>query len=125
VNPTTLIFQIIAVVVIGVAAVLLFRGAGARHQALRRIFMVLFIAAVASSVFFPQIWTWVANLFGIGRGTDLLVYLMVMAFIGLTATIYRRFRQQERDITELARRLALLDSRKPDAEKRDDTAGAS
>lgn len=117
-NPTTLIFQILAVVVIGVAAVFVFRGSGARHQALRRIFMVLFIAAAASSVFFPQIWTWVANLFGIGRGTDLLVYLMVMAFIGFAATTYRRFRQQEREITALARRLAILDAEEPDHGRR-------
>ena len=119
-SAPTIVFQIVAVVVIGVAAVFLFRGSGARHQALRRIFMVLFIAAVASSVFFPQIWTWVANLFGIGRGTDLLVYLLVMTFIGFAATTYRRFRQMEREITELARRIAISGAESPD-----DNGGAS
>jgi len=104
----TIVFQIVAVLVIAVAAFFLFRGGGARHQALRRIVMLLFIAAAASSVFFPQIWTWVANFVGIGRGTDLLLYLLVLIFIGYVATTYRRFRQLEKEMTELSRRIALL-----------------
>lgn len=104
----TIVFQIIAVVAIAVAAFFMFRGGGARHQAIRRIFMLFFIIAAASSVFFPQAWTWVANLVGIGRGADLLLYLMVLVFVGFIATTYRRFRQIEDQQTMLARKLALL-----------------
>jgi hypothetical protein len=111
----TLLFQILAVVIIAIAAFFLFRGGGARHQALRRIFMLLFIAGAASSVFFPQIWTWMANLVGVGRGTDLLLYFLVLIFIGFVATTYRRFRQIDKEITKLARQLALLDSTQPAA----------
>ena len=104
----TILFQICAVVAILVAGLLLLRGGGARQQALRRVLMFLFILAAASSVFFPQAWTWVANLFGIGRGADLLLYLLVLIFIGFVANTYRRFRQLERSLTSLARELALL-----------------
>lgn len=104
----TIVFQIIAGVAIAIAAFFMFRGGGARHQAIRRVFMLFFIIAAASSVFFPQAWTWVANLFGIGRGADLLLYLMVLVFVGFVATTYRRFRQIEAQQTQLARKLALM-----------------
>jgi len=109
----TLAFQILAAITIGVAGLLLIRGSGQGHQALRRLTMALFIAAAATSVFFPEAWTWVANRVGVGRGTDLLLYLMVLVFIGFVATTYRRFRQLETQITELARQLALQGAMKP------------
>lgn len=106
-----LVFQILAVLAIAIAAFFMFRSGGARHQAIRRVFMLLFIVAAASSVFFPQAWTWVANLFGIGRGADLLLYLLVLIFVGFVATTYRRFREIEAQLTSLAREIALLSSR--------------
>ena len=110
----TIFFQLAAVVLIALAAFLMLRGGGARHQAIRRILMLLFIVAAASSVFFPQVWTWAANLVGIGRGADLLLYLLVLTFLGFVATTYRRFRRIETDVTELARELALLRASSPD-----------
>jgi|SRR6185312_13125443 len=114
----TLVFQIIAVAVIATAAFFIFRGGGARHQALRRILMLAFVAAAASSVFFPQIWTWAANLVGVGRGTDLLLYLLVFIFTGFVATTYRRFRQIDKELTELSRQLALSNVIKPDGKEK-------
>jgi hypothetical protein len=105
----TIIFQIVALVAISVAGFFMFRGGGARHQAIRRIVMLLFILAAASSVFFPQIWTVAAQFFGIGRGTDLLLYLLVLIFVGYVSTTYRRFRQLEAQQTQLARKLALME----------------
>jgi hypothetical protein len=108
-----IIFQIVAVLAISVAAYFIFRAGGARQQAIRRIVMLLFIAGVAVSVFFPQSLTWVANLLGIGRGADLLVYVVTIALIAFAATTYRRFRQVEKDQTALARQLALLTAESP------------
>ncbi|MDI2099408.1 DUF2304 domain-containing protein [Ruicaihuangia caeni] len=105
-----IVFQIVAIIVIVAAAIFTLRGGGARHQALRRIFMVFFIAAAASSVAFPGIWTWMAKLVGVGRGADLLLYMLVLTFLGFVATTYRRFRSLERDVTELARHLALAEA---------------
>lgn len=104
----TIVFQVIAVLAIAVAAFFMLRGGGARHQAIRRVFMLLFIVAAASSVFFPQVWTWAARLVGIGRGADLLLYFLVLTFLGFVATSYRRFRHLESDVTALGRRIALL-----------------
>jgi len=109
----TIIFQILAVITIAVAAFFMLRGGGARHQAIRRILMLLFIVAAASSVFFPQIWTWAANLVGVGRGADLLLYFLVLTFLGFVATTYRRFRNLEQDVTELSRQVALITAPAP------------
>ncbi|WP_309620166.1 DUF2304 domain-containing protein [Salinibacterium sp.] len=110
----TVVFQFAIVVVIVLLALLVFRGQGERHLALRRIFLLLFIAAAASSVFFPQIWTFAANVLGIGRGTDLIVYLLVLFFLGFVATTYRRFRQMEINMTEIARKVALQSEHPPE-----------
>lgn len=115
----TLVFQVLAVAAIAIAAFFFLRAGGARHQAIRRVLGLIFVLAAATSVFFPQAWTWVANLFGIGRGTDLLVYVLVLAFIGFVVTTFRRFRQMEAEQTQLARKVALLDAPKPD-EPRDE-----
>lgn len=103
-----IVFQILAVITIGLAAFFMLRGGGARHQAIRRILMLLFIVAAASSVFFPQIWTLAAQLVGVGRGADLLLYFLVLTFLGFVATTYRRFRNIENSVTELSRQLALV-----------------
>ncbi|MEO7146809.1 MAG: DUF2304 domain-containing protein [Terrimesophilobacter sp.] len=113
----TIVFQIVAVLVILFAAFFMLRGGGARHQAIRRILMLFFIVAAASSVFFPQVWTWVAHLVGIGRGADLLLYFLVLTFLGFVATSYRRFRHLEENVTELSRRLALVTAPSPTAEE--------
>lgn len=109
----TIVFQILAVIAIVIAALFMLRGGGARHQAIRRIFLLLFIVAAGSSVFFPQVWTFAAKLLGVGRGADLLLYITVITFLGFIATTYRKFRSIERDITELARQVALNSSRSP------------
>jgi hypothetical protein len=109
----TLIFQIAAVAVVVLIAFFILRGGGARHQAVRRILLLLFVLGAALSLFFPQMLTWIAKFVGIGRGTDLLLYVLVLAFLGYAATSYRRFRHLETDITELARQLALVEAGPP------------
>jgi hypothetical protein len=110
----TIIFQVLAIVAIALAAIFMLRGGGARHQALQRVFLLLFIVAAGSSVLVPQVWTFAAQLLGVGRGADLLLYITVLAFLGFVATTYRRFRRIEHDMTELARKVALSTAVVPD-----------
>lgn len=109
----TIILQIATVVVISTAGFYLVRSSGARHQAIRRVLLLLFIIAAASSVFVPEVWGRAATFLGIGRGTDLLLYLLVLVFLAFVATTYRRFRQLENQNTELARALAIMQAQQP------------
>lgn len=103
-----IVFQVIALLTIAAVAYFMARGGGARHQAIRRIMFFAFVVAAGSSVFFPQVWSWAANLLGIARGTDLLLYTLVLTFLGFVASTFRRTRALEADITQLARSVALL-----------------
>lgn len=81
---------------------------GARRQALRRLLLVGFVLAAALSVIFPGALTRLANSIGVGRGADLLLYALVIAFLSYVATSYRRTSALSRQITVLARQVALL-----------------
>ena len=53
------------------------RSAGARHQAIRRLLLGGFVLLAVFAVLFPSVLTSVANVLGVGRGTDLLLYILV------------------------------------------------
>src|SRR5699024_5367032 len=80
-------------------------------QAVRRVLLALFALVTAAAILFPAIVGRVAELVGVGRGTDLLLYLLVIAFLSFIATSLRRVKMLDRRITELTRELALLQAR--------------
>lgn len=103
----------LVVAVVASAFVLMRGGTNARHLAIRRILLLSFGLAAAFSIFFPAVMTTVASWFGIGRGTDLVLYGLVVSFLVTLATTYQRFRQTEITITRLARRIAIDEAEKP------------
>ena len=103
--------QLLLIAAIIVLGLVVMRRTGAdSHLAIRRILMMLFIVAAILSVLFPQWLTWVASLIGVGRGTDLLLYALVVMFLTFVYTQYRRNLALQRQLTLLARRIALLDA---------------
>ena len=101
------LIQLVLIVVVVVVAARLFRGRGARTQAVRRLGLMLFAALAVLSILFPSVWDQIAKLVGVGRGTDMVLYALVVAFLSFTLTTYTRFRDFESRYTKLARRLAL------------------
>ncbi|NMM34640.1 MAG: DUF2304 domain-containing protein, partial [Phycicoccus sp.] len=61
----------------------------------------------------PTVWTRIAKLVGVGRGTDMVLYALVVAFLSFTLTTYVRFRDFEARYTKIARRLALDEANPP------------
>lgn len=99
------------ILIIGLAAFAIFLmlpGRGVRHLAIRRLVMLLLLVVVVLAVIFPSGVTAVARLLGVGRGTDLLLYGLIVVYIGNSILQQRRHRRTEREITELARQLAIL-----------------
>ena len=107
------LIQLVLIVVVVLAAVRLLRGRGARSQAVRRLGLMLFAAFAVWSILFPSVWTRIAGLVGVGRGTDMVLYALVVAFLSFTLTTYVRFREFEARYTKLARRLALDEAGPP------------
>ena len=105
-------FWIQAALIVGiiVAVARLLAGSGQRTQAVRRLALLLFAALAALSVLFPKLWTQIAHSMGIGRGTDLILYALVIAFFGFVATTFRRQREIELHYTQLARKVALAEA---------------
>jgi hypothetical protein len=110
VTNIVLIQVVLIVVVVGVSA-RLFRSRGERSQALRRIGLVLFAAFAVVSIIFPDVWNRIATVVGVGRGTDVVLYALVVAFLSFAGTTYLRFRDMETRYTRLARRIALDEAR--------------
>lgn len=104
---------ILIIVLVAFGAFLLFPGSGARHLALRRLSMLFLMLVVIVAVVFPSIVTGVANLVGVGRGTDLLLYGLIVVFIGNSLVVQRRQRKTEIEVTRLARLVAIQGA--PDA----------
>jgi hypothetical protein len=105
------------VLILGVAlggGALMRSSGGARHQAVRRLLLLGFIVLGVVSVLYPTLLTEIANWVGVDRGTDLVLYLLFVLVLGFMATTYRRFRDMERQLTVLTRRLALDEAARPE-----------
>jgi hypothetical protein len=107
------LIQLVLIVVVVLTAVRLLRDRGARTQAVRRLGLMLFAAVAVWSILFPSVWNQLARLVGVGRGTDMVLYALVVAFLSFTLTTYVRFREFEARYTKLARRLALDEAGPP------------
>jgi hypothetical protein len=109
-----IIVQVALVVAVIIVSLALMRGgSNARHLAIRRIMLVLFACLAALSIFLPELLTRVARLLGIGRGTDLVLYGLIVSFLVFMATTYQRFRHMESTLTKLSRRIALDETPPP------------
>lgn len=107
------LIQLVLIAVVILVAARLLHGRGARTQAVRRLGLLLFAALAVWSILFPSVWNRIAKAVGVGRGTDMVLYALVVAFLSFTLTTYVRFREFEARYTQMARRLALDEAGPP------------
>jgi hypothetical protein len=69
-------------------------------------FSILTVAACLA-VIFPSKLQLIANFLGIGRGTDLVLYTLCMAFIGAIGLIIAKHREVDYLTTKITREIAL------------------
>lgn len=102
---------ILIIALLGIAVYVVRSQPSARHLALRRltVFAALIVGIVI--VLAPGWLTAVANFLGIGRGTDLLVYISIVAFILYVVSDYKKTVLLTRTNTELARAITLSEAR--------------
>lgn len=114
-----MVIQIVLILGVAIGGGMLMRSSSnARHLAVRRLLLVGFIIVGVVSILVPDLTTHVANAIGVGRGADLVLYMLLIVVLGFIATTYRRFRAMERQLTLLTRRLALDEAQveHPDAD---------
>ncbi|MFV0495773.1 DUF2304 domain-containing protein [Mycobacterium sp.] len=87
------------------------RSAGARAWV--KVGYVLFVLAGVYAVLRPDDTTVLAQWFGVRRGTDLMLYGLIMAFSFTTLSTYLRFKDLELRYARLARAVALESAQEP------------
>lgn len=97
--------------------ILLRPGRSARNRAIRTITLILLLACGVFAVVFPGIINDLANAVGVGRGTDLLLYAFIVVFVGNALATVRHRREQDLQITRLARQIALSNPELPEGKK--------
>ena len=117
-----MIINVIQIIVIIAAIAIALYALGKRNthsgKASKKIVLILLAIAMIVAVLFPDAITELAHVFGIGRGTDLLLYVTVLAFILYVLNSYLH-QQDQRDILyRLARRIAILEAKNKHKTKR-------
>jgi hypothetical protein len=111
-QPLIKLVLLAAIAVVGLYAV---RGSRrAMHRVIWRGYVVAIFAAAAASILDPAIVSWVALRLGVGRGTDLLLYILVVSFMLVSVILFRRLADLERKYVVLARTLAINEARVED-----------
>lgn len=112
--------QLLLIMAVAVLGAVMMRRTGAdSHLAIRRLGMMAFILAAILSILFPQWLTGLAKLIGVGRGADLLLYALVLVFLAFVYTQYRRNLTQQRQLTLLVRKIALMSAVTAEGERAD------
>jgi hypothetical protein len=106
-----------ALLIVAVVALLVFllRSRGSVHaRAWVKMGYVLFVVVAIFAVLQPNDTTVLANWVGVDRGTDLMLYLLIIAFAFTTLSTYLHFRDVELRYTRLARAIALESAQRPE-----------
>lgn len=80
-------------------------------RATQKIAVVLLVAFGITVAWSPNISNEIAHRLGVGRGADLLLYVLTLAFVFSLLNHYIRSREEARRIAVLARRVAILEAR--------------
>ena len=80
-------------------------------KAFRRIAFLGLTVLIILAVIFPGTLTSIANTVGIGRGADLVIYLVAIGLLFFSVSTYLKFGDMDRRITLLSRHIALLESK--------------
>jgi hypothetical protein len=105
------IIKILLVAALGAAAVMLVRGKPtALNLLVRRALTLVVIIGGIAAVIFPSALTEVAQTVGVGRGADLVLYVLCVTFMFVTIALYLRLGEMHDRMVELARKHALLEA---------------
>ena len=77
--------------------------------------LAVFVLAVGGMVLAarPDLATMAANMVGIGRGADLVIYCFVLIALGAIFNLHIKLRANEDKLTELVRAIAIMDAQLP------------
>ncbi|MDF1599739.1 DUF2304 domain-containing protein [Mesorhizobium sp. YIM 152430] len=101
--------------ILGALLLLLLMYAIAQFRRSRPISIAIILCCVVGFVFVisPDLSTSVANYLGVGRGADLVIYLVAIVTLAGIFNLHLRIRASDHLVTELARAFAISTARVP------------
>jgi hypothetical protein len=108
--------MIVPVLLLLLALILAYIGSRRELSKLQFVFVFLFFAAGGVAVIFRDSTMELAALLGVGRGADLLLYFAVLCGVLIAANFYFRFKETERVLADVVRRIAILHPIRPEQE---------
>jgi hypothetical protein len=81
-----------------------------RTRASVKLALVGFVLIAILVTLLPEVANNVAHAVGVGRGTDLLLYIQIVAFMFLVLSLYIRSKDENKRIVSLARKLAIMEA---------------
>lgn len=79
-------------------------------RAWKKILLIFLAVAMVVAVLFPEITNKVANFMGVGRGADLLLYILTLGFIIYVLNSYIKNQDDQDKLFRLARKTALIEA---------------
>ncbi len=109
-----MIIQVLLVLGVCAAALAVLRtSSSAQHTAFRRLAGIGIAALGIVSVLWPEGVTRVAQLVGVGRGTDLVLYAVAVVGLLFAAFTSRKLAEMEQRMVALSRAMAIATSQSP------------
>jgi hypothetical protein len=99
------------ILLIGVAIVVLIPLYGKKTESIRALEKLAFVALIVAGLFFlasPEFTTTIANLIDVGRGTDLMVYMLTVVVMYMAASFYIEVKRSASREATLVQELAIL-----------------
>jgi hypothetical protein len=87
-----------------------------QNRFLNRLFLLGAFLITVLFVLYPSLSTRIANWLGVGRGTDLIVYLSIVILIFVLLMMYSKIKKLEETVTTLLREKVLKESNNGHAE---------
>ena len=72
---------------------------------------IIWVAVIVFSIL-PGILGWISTLLGIGRATDMAIYVSIIVLFYLVFRLYVKFDSQSQDITRVVREISLKKKKK-------------
>lgn len=106
------VIQIILVTaVVALCAIVLVTRSGYAINAWKKLSLILLMVLMFVAIINPDFVTDIAHVVGIGRGADLVLYILFFAFLFYVLGQYIKAQKQRSQLHTLARKLALLEAR--------------
>jgi hypothetical protein len=88
-----------------------------RTQAWKKILFTLLVVFMVIAIISPDITNKLAHAVGVGRGADLLLYLLAVAFVFQVINSYMKFKEYEHRLNKLARSIAITEAQERENHK--------